>query len=149
MMPPQRRPSALFRKVMNGCRTGLPLPHRYPFLLIDRIVEAVPGEYAVAVKNLTCGDPILDADGLLPSALLAEAMAQCGGVAALDAESDGSAVLASLNRFRTRGRVGVGQQLIVYARVLRSFAGMVRLRAVVRVDGRARAACDIVLRLGR
>ena len=134
---------------MNDGRTRLPLPHRYPFLLIDRIVEVVPGDRAVALKCLTRGDPLLGADGVLPSVLLAEAMAQCAGVAALVGDTGGTAVLASIDRFRTRGSVGAGDLLFVTARVLRRFAGMVKVRAVVRVTGRPRAACDLVMQLGR
>lgn len=134
---------------MDDHRTGLPLPHTYPFLLLDRIVESVPAQRAVAVKNLTRGDPLLDADGLLPSVLLVEAMAQCAAVAALGADRGGTAVLASVNRFRTRRRVGAGDQLRVSANVLRSFGTMAKVRAVVRVNGRPRAACDVVLQIVR
>ena len=148
-MPSPRRPLAHGRRVMDDDRTGLPLPHAYPFLLIDRIVEVVQGEHAVAVKNLTCGDPLLDADGSLPSVLLAEAMAQCAGVAALGAEPGGTAVLASIDRFRIGHSVGAGDQLRVSARVLRRLGAIARMRAVVRVNGRPRAACDVVLQLGR
>jgi 3-hydroxyacyl-[acyl-carrier-protein] dehydratase len=132
---------------MDDYRTGLPLPHTYPFLLIDRIVESVPAQRAVAVKNLTRGDPLLDADGLLPSVLLVEAMAQCAGVAVLGGDRGRTAVLASINRFRTRSRVVAGDQLRVSANVLRSFGAMAKVRAVVRVDGRPRAACDVVLQI--
>ena len=66
---------------MTERRTALPLPHAYPFLLLDRVVEMVPGVSAVAMKNLTRDDPLLDGDGCLPAVLLAEAMAQCAGMA--------------------------------------------------------------------
>jgi len=132
---------------MDAEQTGLPLPHAYPFLLIDRIVEMVPGERAVAVKNLTLGDPLLDGDGVLPSVLLAEAMAQCAGLAL--GPPTGRAVLASIDRFRSRPWVRAGDQLRVSARVVRSFGATVKVRAVVRVNGRLRAAGDVVLQLGR
>jgi len=124
------------------------LPHAYPFLLIDRVIEVVRGQRAVAVKNLTHTDPLLDADGTLPPILLAEAMAQCAGVAVLGVETGGKALVASFERFRSRRRVGAGEQLHVSARVLRTFGAMAKVRAVVRVNGRARAACDVVLQLG-
>jgi 3-hydroxyacyl-[acyl-carrier-protein] dehydratase len=135
---------------MNEPRTGLPLPHRYPFLLLDRIVEVIPGVSAVAVKNLTSSDPLLDADGCLPAVLLAEAIAQCVGLAVLAVRPGSGAVLARIDRFRTGTHAVVaGDQLEVRARILRVFGATVKSRGVVRVNGRVRAAGELVLQLVR
>lgn len=133
---------------MSEARTGLPLPHRYPFLLLDRVIEVIPGQSAVAVKNLTRSDPLLDADGCLPSVLLAEAIAQCIGLAVLALRPDSGAVLARIDRFRVGARpVVAGDQLDVRARILRVFGATVKSRGVVRVNGRIRAAGELVLQL--
>ena len=133
---------------MSEQRTGLPLPHGYPFLLLDRVVEVVPGVSAVALKNLTTNDPLLDADGCLPPVLLAEAIAQCVGLAVLGLRPGGGAVLARLDRFRARGRAVVaGDQLRVEGRILRVFGATVKAQGIVRVNGRLRAAGELVLQL--
>src|SRR5262245_64762514 len=83
------------------------LPHAYPFILLDRCVGCEPGRWAVAVKNLTAGDPLLDGHGTLPPLLLAEMMAQAAGLAAVDITAPRRvAVVANLDRFRCRGGVG-------------------------------------------
>jgi 3-hydroxyacyl-[acyl-carrier-protein] dehydratase len=134
---------------MNERRTGPALPHGYPFLLLDRIVELVPGVSALAVKNLTAGDPLLDAEGQLPAALLAEVIAQCVGLALLGIRPGGGAVLARIDRFRVSHRAIVaGDQLQVRARVLRVFGRTVKARGDVRVNCRIRAAGELVLQLG-
>jgi 3-hydroxyacyl-[acyl-carrier-protein] dehydratase len=132
---------------MAAPRTGLPLPHRYPFLLLDRVVEIHPGISASAVKNLTRDDPLLDGDGFLAPVLLAEAMAQCAGLAVLGKEPGAGGVLARIDRFRSRGSIVAGDQLQVHVRVLRIFGATVKARGIVRVNGRIRAAGDLVLQL--
>jgi 3-hydroxyacyl-[acyl-carrier-protein] dehydratase len=133
---------------MNEPRTRLPLPHGYPFLLLDRIVEVVPGISAVALKNLTRSDPLLDGDGCLPAVLLAEAIAQCGGLVLLAMRPGSGAVLARIDRFRARRTAIVaGDQLRVSARILRVFGATVKVRGVVRVGARVHAAAELVLQL--
>lgn len=123
------------------------LPHRYPFLLLDRVLMVDPGQWAVAVKNVTRNEPLVDANGELPAVLLAEVMAQAAGLAAATATATGwpaSAVLVKLDRFRCR-RVIAGDQLLAVARVGRRFGPGVSVRASVTVAGRPRAAAELVL----
>ena len=125
------------------------MPHGYPFLLLDRILDVVPGVSALAVKNLTAGDPLLDADGHLPAALLAEMIAQCVGLAVLGLRPDGGAVLARIDRFRvSRRAIVAGDQLCVRSRILRVFGRTVKARGDVRVNSRMRAAGELMLQLG-
>lgn len=68
------------------------LPHRYPFLLVDRIVDLIPGEHVVGVKNITFNEPFFQGHfpgrPIMPGVLIVEAMAQTGGVMLLNAEAD-------------------------------------------------------------
>ena len=133
---------------MSESRSAWPLPHGYPFLLLDRVVEAVPGVSAVATRNLTHDDPLLDGDGVLPAVLLAEAMAQCAGIAALGLRPGGGAVLARVDRFRVRRQAVVaGDQLRISARIVRVFGATVKARGMVRVGGRICGAGELVLQL--
>ena len=125
------------------------MPHGYPFFLLDRILEVVPGVSALALKNLTTGDPLLDADGHLPAALLAEVIAQCVGLAVLGVRPGSGAVLARVDRFRVRRcPIVAGDQLYVRARILRIFGRTVKARGDVCVNRRVRAAGELMLQLG-
>lgn len=132
---------------MTDAQTGLPLPHAYPFLLLDRVIEVDPGRYAVATKNLTWGDPLMDGTGHVPPVLLAEAMAEVAGIAAVGLRPGAMGVLARLDRFRSRAMIGAGGRLVVRVDVLRIFGVTVKARGVVRIDGHIRAAADLMLQL--
>jgi len=133
---------------MTEGRTGLPLPHGYPFLLLDRVLQVVPGVSALAVKNLTTGDPLLDGEGHVPAALLAEVIAQCAGLAAIGVRPGTGAVLARIDRFRvSRRAIVAGDQLRVRARIVRVFGRTVKARGDVRVNFRMRAAGELLLQL--
>jgi 3-hydroxyacyl-[acyl-carrier-protein] dehydratase len=123
------------------------LPHAYPFQLIDRTLMIEPGRWVVAVKNLTRADPVLDGDGTLTPALLAEVMAQAAGLAVAESSARAAGMLAQIDRFRCRPPVSAGDQLFVTVRVLRRFGANVKVRATVRVAGRRCAAGDLVLHL--
>ncbi len=123
---------------------GARLPHAYPFLLLDRVLGVEPGRWAAAVKRLSRDDALLDDDGALPPILLAEAMAQAAGLA-VSAPPGTVALLIQIDRFRSRGVVAGGTDLLVTARVLRRFGRNLKVRASVRAAGRRRAACELVL----
>ncbi len=131
---------------MSQLPSVLPLPHRYPFLLLDRIVELEPGAAAIATRGLTMGDPLVDAEGYLPPVLLVEAIAQCAGLAVLGGSGDEVVMLAAIDRFRASARrARAGDRLEITVRVVRRFGGTAKVRGVVRVDGRVRAAADVGL----
>lgn len=123
----------------------LPLPHAQPFLLLDRVIECDPGRRAVARRTLTAADPLLGDMGRLAAPLLAEAMAQCAGVALAALRPGEMAVFARLDRFRCKRRVLAGSCLEIEARVIRIFGATVKARSVVRVGGRPCAAGEIIL----
>ncbi len=100
------------------------LPHRYPFSLVDRIVEYVPGERAVGIKNVTVNEPYFQGHfperAIMPGVLIVEAMAQVGGVVLTqlpEAES-GLFMFASIEKARFRRPVIPGDQLVMTVELL-------------------------------
>lgn len=95
------------------------LPHRYPFLLVDRIEEIVPGEKAVGIKNVTVNEPFFQGhfpgEPIMPGVLIVEAMAQVGAVALLgQGENRGKLVLfTGINKFKFKEMVRPGDTLVM------------------------------------
>jgi 3-hydroxyacyl-[acyl-carrier-protein] dehydratase len=115
------------------------LPHRYPFLLVDRVLEIEPGERALALKNVTINEPFFQGhfpvEPVMPGVLIIEAMAQAGGIlVAASREDPGLLVfLASVRSARFRRPVRPGDQLLleVTAQSVRSVAPRVSAKARV------------------
>ncbi len=94
------------------------LPHRYPFALIDRIIDYVPGEKAVGLKNVTFNEPHFQGHfpgrPLMPGVLIIEAMAQVGGIVLTQLPGvDGLCVFAGIDKVKFRRPVVPGDQLII------------------------------------
>lgn len=93
------------------------LPHRYPFLLVDRVAEVEPGKRAVGIKNVTINEPFFQGHfpghPVMPGVLIIEAMAQVGAVALLSApENRGKlGLFAGIDGARFRRQVVPGDQL--------------------------------------
>ncbi|NMB24103.1 MAG: 3-hydroxyacyl-ACP dehydratase FabZ [Firmicutes bacterium] len=95
------------------------LPHRYPFLMVDRILELVPGKRAVALKNVTINEPHFTGHypghPIMPGVLIIEALAQVGGLAVLSSETTDSSevvpLLTGVDKARFRRPVVPGDQL--------------------------------------
>lgn len=121
------------------------LPHAFPFMLVDRVLMLEPDRWVVTVKNVTRNDPLVDAHGNLPPALVGEVMAQTAGLAMTPPAQGGATVLARFNRFRCRPPLRSGDQLVVTVRVVRRLGSGAKVRASVRVAGRYRAAAELVL----
>ena len=121
------------------------LPHAFPFILVDRILMLEPDRWVVTVKNVTRNDPLVDASGNLPPALVAEVMAQSAGLAMTPPTAGGATVLARLDRFRCRPPLRSGDQLVVTVRVVRRLGSGAKVRISICVAGRYRAAGELVL----
>lgn len=121
------------------------LPHAYPFQLIDRVVQVEAGRLAVAIKNLSAADPLVDGDGRISTTLLAEAMAQCAGIALAPLRPDAMAFLARIDRLRCLPSRISGARLEIRAQITRIFGQTVKARCVIRADGRRCAAAEIIL----
>jgi 3-hydroxyacyl-[acyl-carrier-protein] dehydratase len=117
------------------------LPHRYPFLLVDRILELVPGERAVGVKNVTINEAFFQGHfpghPVMPAVLITEAMAQVGGVLLLSMTGNEGklAYFGCIDKAKFRRPVIPGDQLISEVTLLRSKGNKGKVRAVGRVNG--------------
>ncbi|MCD6032853.1 MAG: beta-hydroxyacyl-(acyl-carrier-protein) dehydratase FabZ [Thermomicrobiales bacterium] len=108
------------------------LPHRYPFLLVDRVVELVPPHRAVGIKQVTVNEPFFQGHfpgyPVMPGVLIIEALAQVGGVAVLSSEEyrDKLALFAGIDnvRFKRQVRPGDTLRLEVELRQIRRGVGM-------------------------
>jgi 3-hydroxyacyl-[acyl-carrier-protein] dehydratase len=114
------------------------LPHRYPFLLVDRILEVVRNEYALGLKNVTLNEPFFQghfpAYRVMPGVLVIEAMAQVGGVLVYYSDAVAHTKIpffTGIDRGKFRRQVVPGDQLRMHLEILR------RRGPVWRVRGRA------------
>lgn len=121
------------------------LPHRYPFLLVDKILEMEPGQRAVGIKNVTINEPFFQGHWpempVMPGVLILEAMCQVGGVLLL-AQADNvgkQAYIGGLDKVRFRRRVVPGDQLVMEVTILKTKGDIGRVQAVARVDGEVAA----------
>lgn len=125
------------------------IPHRYPFLLIDRVLELEPGKRVVALKNVTANEPQFTGHfperPIMPGVLMVEALAQAGAVAVLSLpEYRGKlALFAGIDECRFRRTVVPGDQLVLKIEVLKLRGMFGRARAVAAVDGKIAAEATI------
>jgi 3-hydroxyacyl-[acyl-carrier-protein] dehydratase len=100
------------------------LPHRYPFALVDRIIEYVPGKLAVGIKNVTFNEPYFQGHfpgrPIMPGVMIVEAMAQVGGIVLTQLpDMDGNLfVFAGIDKVRFRRPVVPGDQLVMTTELL-------------------------------
>jgi 3-hydroxyacyl-[acyl-carrier-protein] dehydratase len=119
------------------------LPHRFPFLLLDRVIEIEQGKRAVAIKNVTVSEPFFQGHfpnvPIMPGVLIIEAMAQLGGVLLMQmAPADGKeklALLTGVDKVRFRRKVVPGDQLRLEAEILKIHGVMGKIRTSAHVDG--------------
>ena len=125
------------------------LPHRYPMLLVDRILEIEPMKRAVGIKNITANEVQFlghfPNEPIMPGVLLIEAMAQVGGVAMLYPEENRGkiAVFAKIDNVRFRKQVVPGDQVVTTAEVTKIMRGnMGIINCEGKVDGKVACECD-------
>ena len=100
------------------------LPHRFPFALVDRVLEHVPGKKAVALKNITINEPQFQGHfpdrPLMPGVLIVESMAQVGGIIVTQMPDlpKGLFVFAGINNVKFRSPVVPGDQLVITCELL-------------------------------
>lgn len=126
------------------------LPHRYPFLLVDRILELEPGKRAVGLKNVSGNEPFFQGHypdyPVMPGVLIIEALAQVGGVAVLTLPDFEGAVplFAGIDRARFRKQVRPGDQLRLEVEMLRLRGTVGKGRGRALVDGAVVTEADLL-----
>jgi beta-hydroxyacyl-ACP dehydratase FabZ len=127
------------------------IPHRYPFLLIDRVIEIDPGKRLVALKNVTYNEPFFSGhfpgEPIMPGVLIVEAMAQAGAVLMLHEMADRDKKLVfftGIDKARFRRTVVPGDQLRLTIEVLKCRSTTCKLRGLAEVDGHKAAEADLM-----
>ncbi len=129
------------------------IPHRYPFLLVDRILELEPLKRGVGIKNVTANEPFFQGHfpnkPVMPGVLLLEAMAQVGGVSLLypDENRGKLAYFASMEGVKFRKPVVPGDQVRMEAEVTRLRGSVGKVRAEAFVDGQLVAEAEFMFSL--
>lgn len=129
------------------------IAHRYPFLLVDRIVELEESKRAVGIKNVTVNEPFFAGHfpgyPVMPGVLIVEALAQVGAVAILKPEANRGklAFFAGIDQFRFRGQVVPGDTLRLEVEITRLRATMGKGWAIAKVDDQIVAEGEIMFAL--
>jgi 3-hydroxyacyl-[acyl-carrier-protein] dehydratase len=132
------------------------LPHRYPFLLVDRIVESSPGPVGpgskvVGLKNVSVNEPFFQGhfpgNPVMPGVLVLECMAQVAGCLFFSDEPAPSAklmFLTGVDKARFRRPIVPGDQIVVTAEIVAAKLGLLKMKAEARVDGALCAEAEIM-----
>ncbi len=127
------------------------LPHRYPFLLVDRILEMELGKRVVGIKNVTANEPFFPGHfpghPIMPGVLIVEAMAQVGGVLlmrSLDAKAEKKVMyFTGIDRARFRRPVIPGDQIRIELEILQLRRQMCRMKGAAYVEGKLVAEAEL------
>ncbi len=129
------------------------LPHRYPFLLVDRIVECEPGKRILALKNVTINEPFFAGHfphyAVMPGVLVIEAMAQAAAILAfksMETPANDKSIyyFAGIDNARFKRPVHPGDQLLMEMTAGRSLRGVFRFGGVAKVDGQLVAEAEMM-----
>lgn len=125
------------------------IPHRYPFLLVDRIIDGEEGKWAKGIKNVSQNEEYFNGHfpghHVMPGVLIIEALAQVGAISILSLEENKGklAFFAGIKNARFRKEVQPGDQIVLECRLDRMKAGIGIGKAVARVDGEICAQADL------
>lgn len=125
------------------------IPHRYPFLLVDKIIEIDPGKKAVGIKNVTANEPFFQGHfpefPVMPGVLIVEALAQTGCTAILLMEENKGklGMFTGIDNMKFRRQVFPGDTLRLEAEVLAFKMGMGKAKVVATVEGQVAAEGEI------
>jgi len=127
------------------------LPHRYPFLLVDRIIELIPRERIVGIKQVTVGEQFFQGHfpgaPVMPGVLIVEALAQVGAILALreiENRQEKLVLFSGIERARFRQPVVPGDTLVLEVTALRIGSRIQRMRGEAKVEGRVVAEAEIM-----
>ena len=132
------------------------LPHRYPFIMVDRILELTPGEKVIALKNVTINEPFFQGhfpeNPIMPGVLIIEAMGQAGAVLAaksLEREPHGSLIyFMGMDKVKFRKPVAPGDQLIFEVKFLKQRRNVFRMSGTAYVDENVVAQAELMATFG-
>lgn len=132
------------------------LPHRYPFIMIDRILDLVPGEKVVALKNVTINEPFFQGhfpgDPIMPGVLIIEAMGQAGAVLAAESmnrEREGTLIyFMAMDKVKFRKPVVPGDQLIFKMQFLKQRSQTFKMSGIAFVDDKRVAEAELMATFG-
>ena len=131
------------------------LPHRYPFLLVDRVLEFTPRQSITAIKNVTINEPFFQGHfpdfPVMPGVLIIEALAQTAALLTFTEEKADDAVyyFAGIDGARFKKPVLPGDQLVMVATYQREKAGIYKFHVKATVDGELVAEADITCAVRR
>lgn len=129
------------------------LPHRYPFLLVDRVLECRPGESLDALKNVTMNEPYFVGHfpnrPVMPGVIIIEALAQASALLAFATakrtpEDDMLYYFAGIDKARFKKPVEPGDQLALHVELLRAIKGIWKFYAEAKVDGKVVAKAELM-----
>jgi 3-hydroxyacyl-[acyl-carrier-protein] dehydratase len=129
------------------------LPHRYPFLLVDRVLSLEPGKEIVALKNVTINEPFFPGHyphhPVMPGVLIIEAMAQVAALLSfrsMESKPDEKSVyyFAGIDGARFKRPVTAGDQLIIKVSLTRKMRGVFKFQAAAEVDGQLAAEAELM-----
>ncbi|MGL4408193.1 MAG: 3-hydroxyacyl-ACP dehydratase FabZ [Zoogloea sp.] len=132
------------------------LPHRYPFLLVDRIIELEENKRVVGIKNVTINEPFFPGhfphNPVMPGVLIIEALAQTAAMLAFKStgtkpNADSNVYFASVDGVRFKRPVVPGDQLVMEAEIVRTIRNMWKFKGVARVDGQVATEAEFMCAL--
>lgn len=135
--------------MMNNIDIQKILPHRYPFLLVDKITEMEEGKSIKGIKNVTVNEPFFQGhfpgNPIMPGVLICEALAQVGAVLLLSMEENRGklGVFTGINNFKFRKQVVPGDTLELSAELVTYRHGMGKANVEATVDGKTAAKGEI------
>jgi len=129
------------------------LPHRYPFVMVDRVLSVIPGKSIVAVKNVTANEAYFaghfPGHPVMPGVLVLEALAQAGGVLAWESVSDEERIwilyLVGIDKARFKQPVRPGDQLLLNVDLVQRRHNLWRYEARAEVDGKLVAEAQFLM----
>jgi len=132
------------------------LAHRYPFLLIDRVLEVLPGDQITALKNVTNNEPFFQGHfpgrPIMPGVLIIEAMAQAGGILAYltgSAEQRSRLIyFMGMDKVRFRKPVVPGDQILFKAKILKFRSKAAKMSGIAKVDNQMVAEAELMASFG-
>ncbi|MFC1798929.1 3-hydroxyacyl-ACP dehydratase FabZ [Thermodesulfobacteriota bacterium] len=128
------------------------LPHRYPFILVDRVLELEPDQRIVALKNVTINEPFFQGHfpgtPIMPGVLIIEALAQTGGILFFDSLSEehhGALVyFMGMDKVKFRKPVEPGDQIVLEVKFLKKKTKVLKMAGTASVDGKLVAEAELL-----